>query len=99
MTNAEMRKEIQGTYGINRFAADEFIATRAKIVAGIASPDAHYSGFTTKKGILFSHISSQGIVGECRVAHAWFSFETVLDQPSIVIAWAQLNDGKDNSHV
>ena len=91
MTNSEMLKEVRLAYKLNKFEAQDFLRKRCEVVAGLANIT--WSGFTTKKGVLFSHMRG-GPDHSCRVAHAWFDFETVLDTPTQVIDWAKRQDNR-----
>ncbi len=92
MTNREILKDIKGEYGYNKQQAISFIASRAQIVASLAGLT--YCGLTTQKGILFMYGRNIGI-GQAMVKSTFFSFETVLDTPSILINWKRELDKRD----
>lgn len=84
MENQEFLKEICGTYGYTRFDGMNFIANRARIAVELAGLS--MMGMTKKRGIVVMYARNTG-TGSAIVKCQDFSFETVLDSPSVLINW------------
>ncbi len=93
MTNNEILADICATYGYKRVDGIAFIANRGRIAIDLAGLT--YCGLTRKRGFVVMYSRNTGI-GSALVKCADFSFETVLDMPSVLFNWKRELDARQS---
>ncbi len=83
-TNLLFQRELSKELGLTKFQTEVYIGARAQKVAELAGVE---FGGMDKRGMLF--LTSFVVGREIAAPTVFFPYETVLDEPSQVIAWGR----------